>query len=225
LAKLIELPRRPADDDPPPVFETVDDWGRDDRLIRALAPLASLRWSVSVSGAENIPARAGALLVTNTRRVSLSQVYVAWALARSTGRPVRFVGRPDVAPIGAFLRRLGALLDDPTEIEGALRHGELVVMGAAPTGHPRHAGPVDHALVGAAVRAGVSVLPVASTSSPMSRNARADVGAAVRARRKRRGPLAEVELAEATQRQLQKMLDEFGGVQTGVTPVDWLAEG
>jgi hypothetical protein len=59
----------------------------------------------------------------------------------------------------------------------------------------------------------------------MSRNARADVGAAVRARRKRRGPLAEVELAEATQRQLQKMLDEFGGVQTGVTPVDWLAEG
>jgi hypothetical protein len=187
VAKLIELPHRAADDIPPPVFETVDDWGRDDRLIRALSPLASLRWSVSVSGAENLPQRAGALLVTNTRRISLSQVYVAWALARETGRPVRFVGRPDVAPLGAFLRRLGALLDDPREVEGALRHGELVVVAASPTGHPRHAGAVDHALVGAAVRAGVSVYPVASTSSRMSRNARADVGPAVRPRRKRRG--------------------------------------
>jgi len=225
MADVIELPRRRTDDDDAPTFETVDDWGRDDRLIRLLVPLAWLRWSVSVGGIEQLPARTGALLVTNTRRVSLSQIYVAWALAREVGRPVRFVGRPDVAPLGPFLRRLGALLDDPTEVEGALRHGELVVMGAAPTGHPRHAGPVDHALIGSAVRAGVSVYPVASMSSPLSRNARADVGPAVRPRRKRRGPLAEVELAEATQRQLQKMLDEFGGVQTGVPPVDWLAEG
>ena len=43
--------------------------------------------------------------------------------------------------------------------------------------------------------------------------------------RTRRGPLAEVELADAVQRHIQKMLDEFGGMQTGVTPVDWLAEG
>ena len=62
-------------------------------------------------------------------------------------------------------------------------------------------------------------------SSLLGRSARAEVGPAVRPRRKRRGPLAEVELAEAVQRHLQKMLDEFGGVQTGVAPIDWLAEG
>jgi hypothetical protein len=47
----------------------------------------------------------------------------------------------------------------------------------------------------------------------------------VRLRKKRRGPLAEIELAEATQRHLQKMLDELGGVQTGMPAIDWLGEG
>ena len=47
----------------------------------------------------------------------------------------------------------------------------------------------------------------------------------MRPRRKRRGPLAEVELAEQMQLSLQRMLDGFGGVHTGVAPIDWLAEG
>jgi len=51
------------------------------------------------------------------------------------------------------------------------------------------------------------------------------VGAQVRLRTKRRGPLAEHELAEHTQRHLQRMLDELGGVQTGMTAIDWLGEG
>ena len=46
----------------------------------------------------------------------------------------------------------------------------------------------------------------------------------MRARRVRRGPLAEVELAEDTQRQLQKMLDELGGTRTGIAVLDrWAA--
>jgi hypothetical protein len=225
-AQLIELPRKaPADHDAPRVTDTVDEWGRDDRLIRSLSPLARLRWDVSVGGLDHVPVRAGALLVTNTRRASFNQVLVAWALAQETRRPVRFVGRPDVAPIGSLLRRLGALLHHPDEVEGALRGGDLVVLATAPTGHPRHAGAVDHLLVGAAVRAGVTVHPVASMSSMFGRAARADVGPVVRSRPKRRGPLAEVELAGAVQRHLQRMLDEFGGVQTGVPPVDWLGEG
>jgi hypothetical protein len=223
VAQVVELPRRA--DRAPEAGDTVDEWGRDARLIRLLSPLASLRWSVSVGGVDLLPTRNGALLVTNTRRFSASEVYVAWALSRETGRPVRFVGRPDFAPIGAFLRRVGALLHHPDEIGGALRGGDLVVLAASPTGHPRHAGTVDHHAIGAAVRAGVGVHPVASMSSVVGRAARADVGAAVRLRHKRRGPLAEVELAEAVQRQLQRMLDEFGGVQTGVPPVDWLGEG
>jgi hypothetical protein len=120
---------------------------------------------------------------------------------------------------------MGAILRNPTEVRGALHHGELVVLAAAPTNHPRYAGTIDPALVGAAVMAGVGVFPVASMSSPLGRSTRVQVGAQVRLRTKRRGPLAEAELAELTQRHLQRMLDELGGVQTGMTAIDWLGEG
>jgi hypothetical protein len=204
---------------------SVDEWGRDEHVLRALGPLFQLRWDTLVGGEQRLPARKGALLVTNDRRLSFSPLYVSWALARATGRPVRFVGHPDIAPFGPVLRRLGAILHDPVEVRGALRHGELVVLGAAATRHPRHAGTVDVSMVGAAVMAGVGVHPVASMSSPIGRSARVQVGAAVRPRTKRRGPLAEVEIAEATQQHLQRLLDELGGVQTGMAPLDWLGEG
>ena len=234
MAQLIELPRRAVETTASAVTapfrpllpdHSVDEWGRDDHLVRLLWPMARLRWNVSVGGLDHLPARHGALLVTNERRWSFSPVYVAWALSNATGRPVRFVGRPDHAPFGAALRRVGALLDDPTEVHGALRHGELVVMSTTATTHPRHSGHVDHELVGAAVTAGVPVIPVSSMSSPFNRTARAEVGAPVRLRKKRRGPLADIELAEAAQRQLQRLLDELGGMHTGMAPIDWLGEG
>jgi hypothetical protein len=205
--------------------DAVDEWGRDAQLIELLSPLAALRWDVAVGGVHHLPKRDGGLLVTNSRRFSLSAIYSAWALSRASGRPVRFAGRPDIAPLGPFLQRVGGLLGDPDEIRGALHDGELVVVPAAGTTDPRHAGAVDARLVGAAVIAGVPVFPVASMSSLIGRAARVDVGAAVRPHRKRRGPLAEVELAELVQRHLQRMLDAFGGLHTGVAPVDWLAEG
>jgi hypothetical protein len=230
VADIVEFPRRAASALATPLRSlappsSVDEWGRDDHLVSLLWPLARLRWDVTVGGLHHLPARAGALLVTNDRRWSFSPLYVAGALSRATGRPVRFVGRPDHAPFGAALRRVGALLDDPTEVHGALRHGELVVMGASTTTHPRQAGTVDPRLVGAAVATQTSVIPVASMSAPLGRAARAEVGAAIRLRTKRRGPLADVELAEAAQRHLQHLLDELGGVVTGVAPLDWLGEG
>ncbi len=234
MAQLIQLPRRAVETTASALTtpfrpllpdHSVDEWGRDDHLVRLVWPVARLRWNVSVGGLAHLPARKGALLVTNERRWSFSPMYVAWALSNATGRPVRFVGRPDHAPFGAALRRVGALLDNPTEVHGALRHGELVVMSTATTNHPRHAGAVDHELVGAAVTAGVAVIPVASMSSPFTRTARAEVGPPVRPRTKRRGPLAEIEIAEAVQRHLQRILDELGGMQTGMVAIDWLGEG
>ena len=235
MAQLIELPRRAVATATEaviapvrpllPLANSVDEWGRDDHLVRLLLPLARLRWDVSVGGAHHLPSKAGALLVTNERRLSFSPLYVAWALAQATGRPVRFVGRPDSAPFGAVLRRIGAILQNPIEVHGALRAGQLVVIATRTTNHPRLAGTVEHELVGAAVAAGVAVLPVASLSSTFSRAARVEVGPAVRPRKKRRGPLAEIEIAEAVQRHLQRLLDELGGVQTGMSAIDWLGEG
>ena len=241
MAELIEFPRRAASRAVNAVervgsaavqpiraawpSHSVDDYGRDPHLIAAVGPLARLRWDVSVGGLHHLPSRQGALLVCNSRRWSLTPVFAALALSEATGRPVRFVGRPDVAPFGPLLRRLGGLLAQPADVLGALRHHELVLLPAAATAHPRHAGVVPHELVGAAVVAGVPVFPVATTSPNVGRTARAEVGPQVRARHHRRGPLAEVELAEQVQRHLQRMLDGFGGVQTGVSPIDWLAEG
>lgn len=204
---------------------SVDDFGRDPHLVRRLSPLAHLRWDVSVGGIDHLPVRSGALLVCNTRPWALSDVMAAWAIGESAERPVRFVGRPDTAPLGPLMRRLGGLLARPDEIEGALRHHELVILGARSTTHARHAGPVHHELLRAAIITKVPVLPVAVTTSTIGRTARAEIGAAVRPRRTRRGPLAEVEMAEQVQHHLQRMLDGFGGLQTGLAPLDWLAEG
>lgn len=186
----------------------VDDFGRDPHLVAALSPLARLRWKVDVVGAENIPSTTAALLVCNSRRFSLGAVYAALALTDATGRPVRFVGRPDTAPLGALMRRVGALLAHPAEVLGALRAGELVLISAAGTSHRRHAGAVPHELVGQAVAAQVPVLPVTTISSSLSRSAHVTLGAPVSLRHERHGPLAHVELAEQVQHQLQRMLDE-----------------
>jgi hypothetical protein len=203
----------------------VDDWGRDPSLVRALSAIGHLRWQISVGGAERLPTRGGALLVTNARRLSFSAVYTAMALGEATGRPVRFVGRPDIVPIGPLLRRIGGLLARPDEVEGALRHNQLLVMPAAATRHPRHAGAVDPALIAMAAATGSPVFPVASMSSPLGRSARVEVAAAVRPKRKRRGPLGDIELAEAVQHQLQKVLDGLGGMRTGWSAIDYLGEG
>ena len=203
---------------------TVDEWGRDARFIRAIAPLTHLRWDVSVGGAHHLP-RGGALLVVNTRRFALTPVSTALALSEELDRPVRFVGRPDNVPFGPLLGRVGGLLAHPAEIAGALRAGELVVLGAAGTGNPRHAGAVDPALVAAAIAERVPLHVGATLSSFLSRQARVEVVGALRAGRKRRGPLAEVELAEQAQHRLQDLLDEFGGTRTGVPALGWLGEG
>ena len=93
--------------------------------------------------------------------------------------------------------------------------------GAAPSFHPRHVGLVDHRLVGAAVAAKVKVFPAATASAPLRRGARVDIGTAVTANRRRRGPLAELELADTVRDRIAQLLTEFGGTATG-TPLDWL---
>jgi len=203
---------------------TVDEWGRDARLIDVLGPIARLRWDISVGGIEHI-ADGPALIVANTRMMALTPITVAWALGESLGRPVRFAGRPDIVPFGPVLRRIGGLLRKPDEIAGALRAGEIVVVGAHSTAHPRHAGAVDPALVATALREGVPLHAAATLSTVIGRRARVEVTKALRLSHKRRGPLAEVELAELAQRRLQDLLDEFGGTRTGLPGLAWLGEG
>lgn len=199
----------------------VDDWGRDAGLFRTVTMLSEIRWAVSTGGDQHLPARKGALLVVNARRFSMAHVYSAFAISRAVDRPVRFVGRPDDTRLGALAQRLGGLLDHPDEVAGALRAGELVISSATVSSRPRDVGTVDHTIIGAAVASGVDVFPAATTSSPFSRRARIEIGSAIRGGRRRRGPLAEYELAREVRDQISLMLTEMGDMNTG-TPLDWL---
>lgn len=199
----------------------VDDWGRDNAFVDRFWALSRLRWDICVGGAEHVPKRAGALIVVNARRFALAPIFAALAIGGAVDRPVRFVGRPDVAPIGPLMQRLGGLLAIEGELEGALRAGELVVMGANHELGNHRTGQVDHRLVGAAVATKVRVLPAAAISVPMRRSARVEIGPPARSTRRRRGPLEELELADHVQVRINALLDELGGATTG-TPLDWL---
>jgi hypothetical protein len=153
--------------------------------------------------------------------LALAPIYAALALSEAVDRPVRFVGRPDVAPVGPLLRRIGGLLDHPDEVAGALAAGQLVIMGAAHNERLRKVGRVDHALVGGALAAGVQVFPAATSSNPIGRAARLEIGAPSRSPRRRRGPLSELELADQVARDIELLLSEIGELRTG-TPIDWL---
>lgn len=199
----------------------VDDWGRDAGLFRTVTLLSEARWAVSTGGDQHLSARKGALVVVNARRFALSAVYSAFAISRAVDRPVRFVGRADGGALGALGQRLGGLLEHPDEVRGALRAGELVVCSTSTTRRPRDVGVVDHALVGAALQANVPVHPAATTSSPFGRRARIEIGTATPRRQRRRGSLAEVELADDVGRDIKLLLNEMGDINTG-TPLDWL---
>lgn len=204
--------------------DDVDDWGRDEGIVHRVWTASQLRWETSVGGADFVPKRSGALIVVNARRFALAPVFAALAIGAAIDRPVRFVGRPDIIPLGPMMQRLGALLPLAPEIEGALRNGELVVLGSAHQATNRVSGEVDARLIGAAVAAKVKVLPAATTSVPLRRNARVEIGAPIALNRRRRGPLEEHEIALAVQFRIDSLLDELGGTLTG-TPLDWLPLG
>jgi hypothetical protein len=196
-------------------LDPVDDWGCDAGTVGRAFLVSRLRWEIAVGGAEHLARQRGALVVVNARRWALAPVFTALALGHAVDRTVRFVGRPDIAPIGPMLQRLGGLLPIEAELEGALRAGEVIVLGAGRRLDNSSTGTIDHRLVGAAVAAGVRVIPAVALSVPFRRAARVELGAPVKPTRIRRGPLSELELADATQRRIDELLIEYGGPLTG----------
>ena len=148
-------------------------------------------------------------------------MFTAFAISEAVDRPVRFVGRRGLAPLAAFDRRIGGLLDDPDEIAGALRADEIVVLEAGTVSGLRSVGAIDHTVIGAALATSTRVFPAATTSSPFARRARVEIGPATRPPRKRRGPLTELELADKVRADVHDLLTEMGELNTG-TAFDWL---
>jgi hypothetical protein len=159
---------------------SVDPWGLDADLIELVTPVAGWRWAVDVEGAGLIPTTGAALLVFN-RRFGLSEpAVVVTGVRQATGRAVRIVGMPDVAPVGPLLRRLGAAVDTAAEVASLLRAGEVV---AAPLGielgFGRRAGRFATRIVAAALALDVPVFPVATVGHEIGRHWRVVIGTAV----------------------------------------------
>ena len=60
----------------------VDPWGLDADLLDRTAPLADLRWSIAVEGADRIPADGAAVFVSERRLSPSEPAVVARAIRR-----------------------------------------------------------------------------------------------------------------------------------------------
>ena len=186
----------------------VDEWGLDPDLVAVADPVLAVRWDITVEGADQLPNVGGAVLVFN-RRFGISEPWVvARGIRQATGRFVRTVGVPDVAPVGPLLRRFGGVVDRTDEIAGLLRAGQLVGLPMARGMRSREqVGRLEVERLEAALDTGCPVVPVALVGRELGRSWRIVVGRPVPFDPDG-GPLAAAELAEATRQAAQVLLDE-----------------
>lgn len=102
----------------------VDQWGLDTDLLSVFARLVP-PVGVRVTGGGRVP-DGPALVLWKGSRLGLAQLLSG--LGSATGRPVRFCGVPDVAPVSAVLRRFGGVGGTPSDVRGLLRNGDLVAV-------------------------------------------------------------------------------------------------
>lgn len=186
----------------------IDEWGLDPELVSMADPLLGVRWDITVDGADRLPIVGPAVLVFN-RRLGVSEPWiVARGVRRACGRFVRTVGVPDIAGVGPLLRRFGGVLDRTDEIAGLLRAGQLVGLPMGRELWSRdEVGYLDVDRLEAALETGAPVVPVALIGHELGRSWRVVLGEPVPTPVDA-GPLAAVELAEATRRAVQSLVDE-----------------
>lgn len=187
----------------------LDEWGADAQLMDTVEAVARLAIRVRVDGANLLPGVGPAVLVANRRFGVTEPLAVGLGVRRETGRRVRFLGLPDVAPVGTVLRRLGTAVNRPEELAGLLRAGHLVGIPLAwhPRLGPRRAGNLSPEAVGPAIALDAPVLPVAVVGGEFTGRWRVLIGEPVR-RPASRGPLALAELADGARAGVQALLDE-----------------
>jgi 1-acyl-sn-glycerol-3-phosphate acyltransferase len=193
----------------------IEPWGADPELVALIGPLLDVPLRIKVEGGGGLPDDGPALLVANRRFGLLEPFVLGRAVTRATGRQIRFLGIPDIAPISLPLRRLGGAVDDPQELAGLLRAGHLVAAPLGPTyRRPRRAGALKPDQVEVALELGAPVVPVAVLGGEMTGRWRVLIGQPV-AVPSARTPLALAELADAARAGVQALLDE-------ATPPRWL---
>jgi 1-acyl-sn-glycerol-3-phosphate acyltransferase len=185
----------------------VDEFGADPELVDLVDPLVAPFIRVSVEGAAHVPA-GPAVLAANRRFGVLEPFVLIRGVRQATGRRARFLGIPDVAPVGPALRRLGGAVNRPDELASLLRAGHLCALPLGPgLRKPLRAGPLSPDAVAPALELGVPVLPVAIVGGEITGRWELMIGPPV-PRPTSRGPLALAELADEARAGVQALLDE-----------------
>lgn len=186
----------------------VDEWGADPDFVDLVSPVAAPFIRVTVSGAARIPEAGPAVLVANRRFGLLEPFVLLKGLRTATGRRARFLGIPDVAPVGPLLRRFGGAIGRPDELAGLLRTGHLCAVPLGPgLRKPLRAGALAPELLTPALDLDVPIIPVAIVGGEITGRWDVLVGEPV-PRPTARGPLALAELADEARSGVQALLDE-----------------
>lgn len=186
----------------------IDEWGADPELVDLINPLVAPFMRVTVEGAVHVPSTGPAVLVANRRIGALEPFVLVRAVRQATGRRVRFLGIPDVAPLGPVLRRFGGTINRPDELAGLLRAGHVAALPLGPyVRKPLRAGALSPEAVAPALEMDVPVLPAAVVGGEVTGRWEVIIGEPV-ARPKSRGPLALAELADEARAGVQALLDE-----------------
>lgn len=186
----------------------VDEWGADPDLVDMVAPLAAPFLRVTVEGAGHIPPTGPAVLVANRRFGAVEPFVLLKGVRTATGRRARFLGIPDVAPVGPVLRRFGGAIGRPDELAGLLRAGHLVGVPLGPAlRKPLRAGALAPEPLAPALDLDAPIIPVAIVGGEITGRWDVLIGEPV-PRPTARGPLALAELADEARSGVQALLDE-----------------
>jgi hypothetical protein len=205
VSSAVELIRRRATGRYP-----VDPWGHDPELLEMLDPLLGLLVRVRVEGEEHVPTDGPAVIVASRRFGVGEPVALVRSISRACGRHPRFIGLPDMAPLGPLLRRMGGALDRPEEVAGLLRAGHLVTIPLSPAWRNRQkfrAGHLAPESLAPALAMGVPLIPAAVIGGELSGRWRVILGEPMR-RPSSVSPLALAELADAAREAVQALLDD-----------------
>lgn len=184
----------------------IDEWGFDHDLTRVAGSFASLRWSIRAEGFAHVPESGSALMVIGPRAKLSEPFVVAAATRQQTGRHLRIAGADRAGATRGMARRLGAIPHDRREVHSVLRTGAVVgvLCGRHRFGQPGP-GPVDPALISAALELEVPVLPVALRGHEVT--GRWSVTVAAPIVDAGTGPLAAVDVTEAAGRAIVSLLE------------------
>ncbi len=105
----------------------VDRFGADPVLVDITSNIAGLFVHVQVHGAENLPERGPAVIVTNHNHV-IAPTVLSLGVRSAVNRRLRVVGVPNIPIVSGFAEAVAALRPNHHDIGAALRAGYLVAM-------------------------------------------------------------------------------------------------